>query len=146
MLTMQDRICEGCGRKLKTKRFCSRCRTREMRENRPLFPYDYTGRETPEFKAKQQERYRIMSTASRELIAAAKARPCADCAGSFPPWCMDFDHIAERGPKRFRLAAFASRKPETVAAEIAKCDVICANCHRIRTRARALAAGRTGMV
>jgi hypothetical protein len=59
---------------------------------------------------------------------------------------MDFDHIAERGPKRFRLAAYASRKPETVAAEIAKCDVICANCHRIRTRARALAAGRTGMV
>jgi hypothetical protein len=54
---------------------------------------------------------------------------------------MDFDHIAERGPKLFSLSAMGSRKPETVAAEIAKCDVICANCHRIRSKGRAKGPG-----
>jgi hypothetical protein len=128
--------CEKCGRKLRGGRFCTACRTTENRENRASRAYDYTCRQTPEFKAKERERYVTMSTASREVIAAAKARPCADCGNSFPAWIMDFDHIAERGPKLFKLSSYASRKPETVAAEIAKCDVICSNCHRIRSKAR----------
>jgi hypothetical protein len=50
---------------------------------------------------------------------------------------MDFDHV--RGSKTFKVSE-AVQLPtgigfEKVRAEIAKCDVVCANCHRIRTRA-----------
>ena len=40
------------------------------------------------------------------------------------------------GAKKFSLSKAASRKPADVSEEIAKCDAVCANCHRIRTHAR----------
>ena len=77
-----------------------------------------------------------MSTPSqiraREWLDAQKARPCADCGGVFPPCVMDFDHV--RGEKKFTvgygLQAYGRRK---VKEEMLKCDLVCSNCHRIRT-------------
>jgi len=57
-----------------------------------------------------------------------------DCSGKFPVVCMDFDHV--RGKKSFNISAAGPRTPESVLREIAKCDVVCSNCHRIRTQAR----------
>ena len=70
----------------------------------------------------------------RTITDEAKAVPCVDCGGTFPPECMDFDHV--RGEKLFGLAQGSGKAIESVLAEIAKCDVICANCHRTRTRQR----------
>jgi hypothetical protein len=58
--------------------------------------------------------------------------PCADCGSVFPPCCMHFDHVPERGPKLFNVAN-CDRALADVKAEIAKCDIVCANCHAIRT-------------
>lgn len=70
----------------------------------------------------------------RVLIVAAKHRPCADCGGSFPSVCMDFDH-RDPDQKGFTISQAVSRgrTEATILAEIQKCDVVCANCHRIRT-------------
>jgi hypothetical protein len=55
-----------------------------------------------------------------------------DCGGTFPPECMDFDH--RPGEKKlFGIGQGLRRKLEALLAEIAKCDLVCANCHRIRT-------------
>ena len=48
---------------------------------------------------------------------------------------MDLDHV--RGQKKFRLAAVKHVSLETLEEEINKCDVVCSNCHRIRTWNRA---------
>ena len=70
-----------------------------------------------------------------EELAALKARPCADCGVQYPPYVMDFDHV--RGEKLFNVSAKAgSMARERRDAEIAKCDLVCANCHRIRTHLR----------
>lgn len=70
---------------------------------------------------------------ARAYVAEAKRDiPCADCGGTFPPCCMHFDHVPERGPKLFNLGA-ASHSIKAVQAEIEKCDIVCANCHAIRT-------------
>ena len=63
-----------------------------------------------------------------------KAKPCMDCGGSFPPECMDFDH-RDPSTKKFDVsgAAVSGRSIESVQAEVEKCDLICSNCHRIRT-------------
>jgi hypothetical protein len=49
---------------------------------------------------------------------------------------MDFDHA--RGAKVAILAKLRSDKASLskIDAEIAKCDVVCANCHRLRTKLR----------
>lgn len=71
----------------------------------------------------------------RETIKRAKEKPCADCNQSFPYYVMDFDHV--RGDKKFNLGgAYEKRGRKVVLAEMAKCDVVCANCHRIRTHDR----------
>lgn len=53
---------------------------------------------------------------------------------------MDFDHLK---PKSFELAKAAShyRSLETIKKEIDKCEVVCANCHRIRTFNRMSSSG-----
>ena len=90
------------------------------------------------------ERHRAMTAANRaavrrankELVRTVKARPCADCGQPYPPYVMDFDHV--RGVKVGNIAHMKTYVPTaTLRAEIAKCDVVCANCHRIRSHARA---------
>lgn len=70
---------------------------------------------------------------ARVYIADIKANAvCADCGGKFPPCVYHFDHVPERGPKIFNLGS-GDYSIEAVQAEIAKCDIVCANCHAIRT-------------
>lgn len=68
------------------------------------------------------------------VVQAKKNVPCADCGQIFPPVVMDFDHIGE---KSFTISGrISARSIEGLLAEIAKCEVVCANCHRLRTHAR----------
>jgi hypothetical protein len=69
-----------------------------------------------------------------KLIREQKARPCTDCGGVFPPCAMDFDHV--RGEKLFNLCRGAQHSALKVQEEIAKCDLVCSNCHRVRTTIR----------
>lgn len=70
---------------------------------------------------------------AREYIDDVKlAAHCADCGEKYPPYVYHFDHVPERGPKLFNLGS-GDYAIETVKAEIAKCDIVCANCHAGRT-------------
>jgi hypothetical protein len=57
---------------------------------------------------------------------------CADCKQDHPYWRLDFDH---RSDKTANLSSDRVRYwgMVRIAAEIAKCDLVCANCHRDRT-------------
>ena len=70
-----------------------------------------------------------------ELLRDLRDRPCMDCGDSFAPHQMDFDH-RDPGLKCFRLTSGAAmlRSRAALLEEAAKCDVVCANCHRVRTR------------
>lgn len=66
------------------------------------------------------------------LLAYLLEHPCVDC-GVGDPVLLDFDH-RDPSTKRSEVARLASRKPwPQVLAEIQKCDVRCANCHRRKT-------------
>ena len=67
-------------------------------------------------------------------LETLKRAPCLDCGDAFDPCCMDFDHV--RGSKSLSIARMYTTAWDKVLAEIAKCDLVCANCHRIRTNQR----------
>jgi hypothetical protein len=63
--------------------------------------------------------------------------PCTDCGISYPPFVMDFDHIRDKD-RDVSLLVQAPASLKRLQAEIDKCEVVCANCHRMRTFTRAI--------
>ena len=79
----------------------------------------------------------------RAWMVEIKSNPCADCGGSFDVCCMDFDH-RDASEKKFNVGSMFAHhySRELIEAEVAKCDLVCANCHRIRTRNRRTGSAR----
>jgi hypothetical protein len=90
----------------------------------------------PEWRREQAAKERKMRRARPKaaLVLAAREAPCADCGVQHPPEVMDLDHV--RGGKMFTLAQYVVARSditlEQVEAEIAKCEVRCPTCHRLR--------------
>src|SRR6185503_17863347 len=98
----------------------------------PLHRLEEWSRKNPE---KRRAGRRRNSRARQEWLESLKCGPCTDCGHLYPPECMDFDHVAgTKVASASRLLRTASKA--RVIAEVKKCDLVCANCHRIRTRAR----------
>lgn len=70
----------------------------------------------------------------RKFLIIIKDEPCADCKQKYPSYVMDFDHRhgkkKEHNIARMIIGGWSKTKIEK---EIKKCDIVCANCHRIRT-------------
>lgn len=72
----------------------------------------------------------------RRMVVVAKCVPCSDCQRRYPFYVMDFDH---RDPqlKEALISKLVDRGSlRRLREEMAKCDVVCANCHRKRTHVR----------
>lgn len=75
-------------------------------------------------------------TAKIQTIKLASG--CLDCGYRADPVALQFDHV--RGQKLFNIGHEPTRTWPVMEAEIAKCEVVCANCHAIRTHKRRLEA------
>lgn len=130
MKAEETRLCRDCG----ARRVRSRIRRIRAKNGRaPYVTRMYNSRCTL-----CDRRHRDPKNArAQDTILAAKNKPCADCGIQYPPVCMDFDHLPG-AEKKFYLsrAMFRRYSFAQIQAEIAKCDVVCANCHRLRTAAR----------
>jgi 5-methylcytosine-specific restriction endonuclease McrA len=60
------------------------------------------------------------------------AKGCACCGYKDHPAALDFDHL-KPDEKHIELAVMNGYSRERVLAEIAKCIVLCSNCHRLKT-------------
>jgi hypothetical protein len=58
---------------------------------------------------------------------------CTDC-GISDPRVLEFDHIRDK--ERNIADMVKGHSWSTIEKEIAKCEIVCANCHRIRTQVR----------
>ena len=81
------------------------------------------------------QRVRVRQAGMVELLRDLRRVPCADCGGRFKPHQMDFDH-RDPSTKAFNVMTGRAMLMPTrkVLAEVAKCDIVCVNCHRVRTR------------
>lgn len=88
-------------------------------------------------KEKQHRRQRVSRGKFRVKIQEIKQNsPCADCGENYPYWIMDFDHLEN---KSFNISALVRERGCSMQAlldEIAKCEIVCSNCHRTRTHNR----------
>jgi len=95
-----------------------------------------------EHYAKNKQRYieqaavvrrRLVLERTKYLIEFFKTHPCLDC-GEPDPVVLEFDHLGE---KAFNVSTgLHARSWESVLAEMKKCEIVCANCHRRRTARR----------
>lgn len=133
------------------KKVCPQCK-----KNKPFSEYYKSGirldgvsswcRSCDRLKAKERtkedsRRYRITDTenrverkrALRKIADAAKNMPCVVCGQQFHPCAMDFHHKNEDEKSRevSRLVGMGCSQDRLIK-EIAKCEVLCAVCHRIR--------------
>lgn len=61
--------------------------------------------------------------------------PCMDCKLNYPYYVMDFDHV--RGVKQKNVAELINTlSKKKIDEELAKCEIVCSNCHRVRTHLR----------
>ena len=112
---------------------CDRVRVSERRsdpkvraENRKLaLEYRVNNLEVVLLRDRQAKRNR------QTWLNSLKAGPCSDCFNTYPPCCMDFDHVA--GTKTKGVGQLLGCSKEIVLSEIAKCELVCSCCHRIRT-------------
>ncbi len=100
---------------------------------------DRDRRYTKKWREKNAEKVRAYSTQSNRrhvaILAMIKSeRPCYDCGAMLPPECMDFDHV--RGSKVRDISDMSTATDSRIWEEINKCQLVCSNCHRIRTRQR----------
>jgi hypothetical protein len=107
---------------------CHRLRTRAQHRAR-LASTERTGR------SRYIERQRARWRANAALLDQLRDVPCTDCGGRYPPCAMDFDHPDPAG-KVEGVTRLISKGTHRMLAEVAKCDIVCANCHRSRTRRR----------
>lgn len=86
-------------------------------------------------EAVRATKHRLLAK-TRAAVHAAKSKPCADCGVQYPYYVMEFDHL-DADSKEFNVSAGVTSKSfARLMAEIAKCEVVCANCHAERTHQR----------
>jgi hypothetical protein len=101
--------------------------------NDPAYAKAHYEANKPAYKARARRHTTAHRIELRRVIDEAKSVPCTDCRQSYPPYVMDFDHV--RGEKYANIADMVVKQVslKRLLEEIAKCEVVCANCHRERT-------------
>lgn len=108
---------------------------------------------TPEQREAQRARVRIHYQENKQYyIEKAKRQgeankkrlqeykeslPCTDCGVYYPYYVTQFDHTGNN--KEFDIGRKGKSSWAVLEREIAKCDLVCANCHAERTHQRRIA-------
>jgi hypothetical protein len=134
------RTCGRCGQLKHVSEFAWRRKARGQRDNycrscRADYKREHYAAHRERYIANALRRKRALAAErATYLVAFFRRRPCVDC-GETDPLVLEFDHLEE---KSFGIAkGLRDHNWQSVLDEIAKCDVVCANCHRRRTAHRA---------
>lgn len=132
---METKICKACGapfaatlenfyrQKQNSDGLTSYCKTCWRTVNRKRY------NDAPRTRAKVQS--------LRAKVAAFKLeKGCADCGYKAHPAALEFDHLPGFQKLNEVNRIVTTGNEEKTFDEIKKCEVVCANCHRIRTASR----------
>lgn len=150
--TPKTKVCSKCGirkpieeynKKGKGRRqsYCRKCQ-------RKYFKKFYKANKKSELSRVRRGRKARTEKAIEYVNAIKAAGRCSDCRRKFPPVAMDFDHVYGKKTKEIAILVGWGTPVDKIKKEIDKCELVCANCHRIRsftkdTHNRASSNGRT---
>jgi hypothetical protein len=104
-------------------RACKECQKLRLRKYCAQYPEKRKGR-VSKYKASIREK--------KAQLVEYKGGKCVDCGGVFPSCCYHFDH-KDPLQKSAGIAQLMHKPLEEIKLEADKCDLVCANCHAIRT-------------
>ena len=134
----KEKLCVYCGKpfvvegKASHQKYCSKsCNQKRWQQSNK----DYGLKKMRAFRKNNPGYLGPKRQAMADKVALIKEEtPCKDCGNHFPACCMEFDHVDTNKHGEVGLMVSRGRSWEDVTAEMAKCDIVCSNCHRIRTR------------
>ena len=133
------RRCGRCKREKPVEEFAWRRRAQGQRDNycrpcRAEYKQEhYAANKARYIASARQRKVALVEERMQYLIAYLLEHPCVDC-GESDPVVLEFDHLRD---KKFSISeGLQGRRWQDVLDEIAKCEVVCANCHRRRTAKR----------
>lgn len=130
---MQSKKCPRCKRKRRAKFFaqnytkgtlqsyCKDCQRAAYYDNAAVIKK----------RSYKNNQIRIIQN-KEKLIELLRNSECKDC-GEWDIVVLEFDHVKHNKTKNISKMISQSYCWESILAEIAKCEVVCANCHRRRT-------------
>lgn len=104
---------------------CKECQRKLGREH-------YKNNKNKYSESAQRNRPNYVLRNKEYVIEYLKSNPCVDC-GEIDIMVLEFDHREPLLKRGSRISNFYGSSLETLKKEIAKCDVVCANCHARRT-------------
>lgn len=85
-------------------------------------------------RAARLARRRAARAAARAWMASLKdGVPCADCGETFPVYVMHWDHLPGFEKVDEVSSMVGHRTRAAILEELKKCELVCANCHVLRT-------------
>jgi len=85
---------------------------------------------------KSKKHREAMAKVLEELHLFKEKKGCFDCRNKLPHYVLEFDHKPEFKKLDGVYRVLRNYGAEMAWAEVAKCDVVCSNCHKIRTYSR----------
>jgi len=136
------KICPGCGQERDAEKdFRWRYKDRGIRQARCRYcqaesnKTHYQNNKQAYLDRAKSRNDRIIEENQRRLYAYLSTHPCVDC-GETDVRVLEFDHVRGKKLRNISLLLGQGYSWETIQAEIDKCEVRCANCHRIKTNQR----------
>jgi len=95
-----------------------------------LFSVEKNRKEKPERRSAKDKKK------VQEMLGQIKEKNgCNDCGGKYPSYILDFDHVY--GKKVANIGQMLNYfSIDDILKEVAKCEIVCSNCHRERTHQR----------
>jgi len=88
-------------------------------------------------KVKTNERVtRSRTLQKRKLWDIKEASGCVDCGEKYPHFMLDFDHLPGQEKIGNVSDVLANYSWDRAMKELEKCEVVCSNCHKLRTYIR----------
>lgn len=135
---MRRKICNICNEPKDINDFSN---NKAKKDGKNYYCMECGRKNNKKYYLKNKEKYKARSSYWRRqrkvkrlefVLSYLKERGCIDC-GEKNPVVLEFDHV--RGKKYRTICKMLSRSEpmDRLKKEIKKCDVRCANCHRIKT-------------
>ena len=145
---VREKMCASCGKAFRAKvpidgkirslyrrRFCFDCSPFGIHNSSKVPPGTLSADDLREHRRRRRnaKTYRYQKKRRRELkelLVQAHGGRCEDCGYSISRVALDFHH-RDASTKEFALSHFGGQR-DVLVGEAAKCDLLCANCHRLR--------------